>query len=175
MKKYSVIAVTGFFLVLFFQNCGAPPANMDAETQAGLSPSGQQYNKYSVQEFPTLSLWDFNHNRFLDLDLQSGQMVAYEQGGQVRGETFQLRPQQIEELQSILDSAEICEPIIDPQDREGRMCSMAYRYPYAILLAQGEEVRLGEKADSCDLPVDLCGDKAKILQGWVTKTVNSLE
>lgn len=176
MKKYSVLAVTGFFMIIFFQNCGKPPATIEMEQpQAGIVSSNQQFNKYSVQEFSVLSLWDFHHNRFLDLNLESGQMIAYEQGGQVRGETFQLPSEKMVELDSILNSAEVCEPVINPQDREDRMCSMAYRYPYAILMDQGQEIRLGEKADSCDVPADICGDKAKQLQSWVAGVVNSLK
>lgn len=176
MKKYTVLAATGFFMVLFFQNCGKPPSTMDMEqAQAGIVSPAQNFNKYSASEFSVLSLWDFNHSRFLDLDRQSGRIVAYEQGGQVQGETFQLPPEKLSELERILDSAEVCEPIINPEDRQDQMCSMAYRYPYAILVEQGQEIRLGEKADSCDIPSDICGEKAKELQSWVSEVVNSFK
>jgi hypothetical protein len=51
---------------------------------------------------------------------------------------------------------------------------MVYRYPYATMIGQGEEVRLGEQVNGCDAPTDLCADKAAKLQAWSKALVESL-
>jgi hypothetical protein len=76
MKKYTVMLSLGLFLVMFFQNCGKPPSSGNSQEMTGVSPAAQQFNKYSIGSFQTLSLWDFKKARFLDLDMASGQMVA---------------------------------------------------------------------------------------------------
>ena len=174
MKKYSILGMWCFVLVLFFQNCGKPPGVSESESAIGVVSSAQQYNKYSLVGFPTLSIWDYQKFRYLDLDLASGQMIAFEQNGQVRGETYQLPEAKLTEVRSLLEGAEVCEPLVNLEDREGRVCSMAYRYPYAILADKGEEIRLGEKTDGCDVPVDLCGDRATQLQSWSRSVIEAL-
>jgi len=174
MKKYTVLVSLGLFMVMFFQNCGKPPTAGTAQELAGVTPSNQQYNKYAVGSPESLSLWDFIHARFLDLDLATGKMVAFEQGGQVRGESYQVPPEKMTELRSILSGAEICEPIISDKASEDQMCTMIYRYPYATMIGHGDEVRLGEVTNGCDLPTDLCAEKAAQLQTWSKALVESL-
>jgi hypothetical protein len=174
MKKYTMMGVASFFLVVFFQNCGKPPATTDSTSQVGVTTSNQQYNKYSAEGFSTLSLWDYLQNRYLDLNLKTGQMVAFEEGGQVAGQTYQLPADKLAEVQNLLKEAQVCEPVINPAELEGRVCTMAYRYPYAVLVEKGEEIRLGEKTDGCDVPVDLCGDQASQLQSWTRSVVEHL-
>lgn len=173
MRKYTVLGSLALFLVMFFQNCGKPVSNSSQEL-AGISPSNQQYNKYAVEAPQTLSLWDYLHARFLDIDLATGQMVAYERGGQDRGETFQVPADKMTALRAIMSGAEICEPIFNEKDTEGRVCTMEYRYPYATLSGQGDEVRLGEKTNGCDVPTDLCGEKAQQLKDWSKSLIESL-
>lgn len=173
--KYKVLVIPAFFMILFFQNCGkAPIPQGDALHTGVVEANAPQYNKYSVDGYKTLSLWDVNTHRFLDLNLQTGEILAFEEAGQTTGSRYQLTEAQMTELRSILNSAEICEPIVKPEDLEGRVCTMQYHYPYATLMDQGEEVRLGEKTSGCDIPVDLCGTKAKDLKDWAVSTVSSL-
>lgn len=175
-KQYAVLMSLGLFILIFFQNCGKPQQilNQSSEPSAGAMPANQQFNKYSTEGFGSLSLWDFKSYRFLELDMKSGRMVAYEEAGQIRGETYQLTSEKLNQLQVIMQGAEICEPIVKPEDFEGRICTMAYRYPYAILMAKGEEVRLGEKSDGCDIPVNLCGSKAEQLEVWTKSVIDAL-
>ena len=174
MKKYTVLGSLGLFMIIFFQNCGKPPSSGNSQELTGINPANQQYDKYAVGNPQTLSLWDFKQARFLDLDLATGKMVAFEQGGQVRGDTYQVSEAKMSELNSILANAEICEPIINEKSSEGRICTMEYRYPYATMMGQGDEVRLGEKTNGCDVPTDLCGSKADQLQAWSKALVESL-
>jgi hypothetical protein len=175
MKKYTVMLSLGLFLVMFFQNCGKPPSSGTSQEVTGVTPSApQQYNKYSIGPFQTLSVWDFKKARFLDIDMATGQMVAYEEGGQVRGQTYQLTNAQLTDLKAIINGAEICEPVIDSKSSADQMCTMVYRYPYATMIGQGEEVRLGEQVNGCDVPTDLCADKAAQLQAWSKALVESL-
>ncbi len=174
MKKYTMLGISGFFLIFFFQNCGAPPATTDSPHSAGVISSNQQFNKYAVDDFPVLSMWDYKQLRYLDLDLSTGQMVAYEENGQTRGDSFQLPAEKLSELKTLLQSAEVCEPIVNLEERANRMCTMAYTYPYAILSDKAGEIRLGEKTDGCDVPVDLCGEKAAQLLTFTQSIVESL-
>ena len=174
MKKYSILGLFSLLLVLTFQNCGQAPNAWDTKAAGAATPSNQQYNKYAVEGFSTLSLYDMANHRFLDLNLSNGQVVAFEEAGQVRGETYQISDEKLSEVNSILAGAEICEPVVDSRDLEDRMCTMEYGYPYSILSDRVEEVRLGERASGCDIPVDLCGDKAKQLRASVKSIVESL-
>jgi hypothetical protein len=175
-KKYALLSSLAIFMIIFFQNCGKPQqlSNQVSDSTVGVISANQQFNKYSTEGFSSISLWDFKHYRFLDLNMKTGRMVAFEEAGQVRGETYQLPAEKIAELQVIMQDSEICEPIVKSEDFEGRMCTMAYRYPYAILFEQGEEVRLGEKTDGCDVPVNLCGQKAEQLEVWTKSVVQAL-
>lgn len=174
MKKYTVLGVAGLFLVIFFQNCGKVPESADTSTQVGVVSPNQQYNKYAMEDFPILSLWDYKLHRYLDLDLKTGRMVSYEENGQVRGDVLQLPSERLTEVQGILQGAEICEPLVDLEARQDRMCTMIYSYPYAILSSKTDEVRLGERTDGCDVPVDLCGSKSELLREFTRSVVESL-
>lgn len=174
MKKYSLLGLFSLLLVLTFQNCGQAPNAWDTKSASAATPSNQQYNKYAVEGYSTLSLYDMVNHRFLDLNLSTGQVVAFEEAGQIRGETYQISDDKLAEVNSILSGAEICEPVIDPSELENRMCTMEYGYPYSILSDKADEVRLGERANGCDIPVDLCGDKAKQLRASVKSIVESL-
>jgi hypothetical protein len=177
MKKYSAFGAAIFCLVLLFQNCGkAPSVTLDngTTTNTGVSSGAQIYNKFSAESFSTLSLWDFVRNRYLDLDIKTGQVAAFEEAGQVRGESFTLPPERMTELHGILAGAEVCEPVVDDAVLKDQVCTMAYRYPYATLVERGEEVKLGEKTDGCDIPVDLCDSKAEQLQKWTRSVVEAL-
>jgi len=172
MKKYAILGVM-VLLTLSFQNCGKVNQGDMGNDANGNPPA--QYNKYSTADYSTLSLWDYARYQYLDLDLQSGQIVAFEEAGQVRGKTYQLKADVLAEAQQIMAGAEICEPVINSTDIENRVCTMNYRYPYAILVQQGDEARLGEITSGCDVPVDLCGDKAQKLHQWVTNIVDHLD
>lgn len=176
MKKYSVLVSLAAFLIIFFQNCGKPPSvDSNGETVGVNMPNqNQQFNKYEVGNFGTLSLWDFLKSRFLDLNIQTGVITAYEQGGQVQGDSFQLPDDKLNELRSILSGAEICEPLADEKVSEDMICTMVYTYPYATLVSQQDQVKLGEKVSGCDVPVDLCGQKSAQLKAWAKAVVESL-
>jgi hypothetical protein len=173
MRKYTVLGSLALFMIIFFQNCGKPPADSASQELAGVTRN-QQYSKYSVGNFQTLSMWDFIHARFLDLDMASGKISAFDPGGNPTGQSYQLSAEQSSKLQSILSGAEVCLPVPEDKASEDQMCTMVYRYPYATMIGQGQEVRLGEETNGCDAPVDLCGDKAKQLQAWSKSLVESL-
>lgn len=174
MKKYSVLVSLAAFLVIFFQNCGKPPGIDSNNESVGVGPSNQQFNKYEVGKFSTISLWDFLKSRFLDVNIDSGVITAYEQGGQVQGANFQLPQDKLNDLKAILTGAEICEPLEEEKSSEAMMCTMVYTYPYATLISNQDQVKLGEKTNGCDTPVDLCGKKAEALQAWARAVVESL-
>ncbi len=175
MRKYTVLGSLGLFMIIFFQNCGKPPAESVSQELSGVAPrANQQYNKYSIGTFQTLSMWDFKRARFLDLDVASGQISAFDPAGNALNQSFQLTAEQSSSLQGILSGAEVCVPVTEDKASEDQMCTMVYRYPYATMIGQGQEVRLGEETNGCDAPTDLCGDKAKQLQAWSKALVESL-
>lgn len=172
VKKYLVLCSV-FMLIVSFQNCSkVGQTNIDS---SGNLIQGQQYNKYSVEPYPILSLWDYTRYQYLDLDLSTGHMEAFEEAGQVSGNTYCLKSSQLAEVQQILAGAEICEPIVYKASDAGNLaCTMNYRYPYAILTNSGEEVRLGEMTSGCDAPIDLCEVKAQDLRRWTENVVDHL-
>jgi hypothetical protein len=172
MRK-TYLAVIGFVLVLSFQNCSQAPQPGGKDVGAG-EASAPTYNKYSVSSYSTLAVWDYVRSQYLDVNLQTGEMVSYAEAGQVRGETFCVPLAQMKELHQILNSAEVCEPIVNSQELAGQVCTMQYRYPYASLVDKSDEVRLGEKTNGCDVPIDLCGDKAQQLKNWTKSIVSNL-
>jgi hypothetical protein len=73
------------------------------------------------------------------------------------------------ELRNILNTAQICEPTEAAKNElQDLVCAMEYTMPYAKLLFPHEKsFTLGEMTSSCDIPIDLCGDHSKLLQGFV--------
>lgn len=170
MSKFSVVFVS-FLLIISFQNCGKPQVPQQSESSS--QSSELSYNKFALDSFKVLSVWDFMNLQYLDINLANGSIQVFEEAGQGVGATYQLKQIEIDKLNSILSQAEICEPIVTLPDPQ-QVCSLMYRYPYAILVNLGDEVRLGEMTNGCDVPVDLCGAKAQQLKAWSSKLVEKL-
>ncbi len=165
----SLSAIT--VLILSFQNCAKTTVPTTSDVNGGPVSPPVKYNKYSVNEFTTMSLWDESRSRFLDLDLSNGQVAAFEEAGQVRGESYCLKDEQLVAAQTILSGAEICEPVVDAEQAQGQMCAMLYDYPYVTMVSQANQAKLGERTSSCDAPVDLCGQKAQQLRSWYVNII----
>ncbi len=168
MSKFSVIVVL-VLMVASFQNCGKV---QQADIPSSSSTKNTQYNKFSVEEYNVVSLWDYKRIQYLDIDLKTGQIKVFQEAGQSSGPTYQLKAEELAAAQAILASAQICEPVV--RFEQGEACSMIYRYPYAILVDRGDEVRLGEMNSGCDIPVDLCDDKASQMKSWSSHIVEHL-
>ncbi len=175
MRK-SYLAVIGFVMLLSFQNCGKPPGNgsSSSETPATISEA-PAFNKLSIQSYTTLAVWDYLRSQYLDVNLQTGEMISFAEAGQIRGLTYCVAPARMDELRKILSAAEICEPLVRTSEVPGQVCTMQYRYPYASLVEKTGEMRLGEKTSGCDIPIDLCGEKAVLLKNWTKVIVSNLD
>lgn len=168
MSKFSVLVVL-VLMIASFQNCG----KVQQTDIASNSPSpNTQYNKFSVEEYKVLSLWDYKRMQYLDIDLKSGEIKVFQEAGQAAGPTYQLNDAELAVAQATLASSQICEPVVRVET--GEACTMSYRYPYAILVDKGDEVRLGEMTTGCDIPVDLCDDKAAQMKSWSSHIVEHL-
>lgn len=175
--QLSIIAGLAAFMVVFFQNCGKPPSATSTGENTGLTSEetggNSNFNKIQIAQLDSISLWDEARQRFLNIDVSSGSIQAFEQAGRIPGATYQLSPEQQSSLSAILSQAEACEPV-DKAQKKYYMCTMVYGYPYATLISSSQELKLGEKASGCDVPVDLCGEKAQQLKSWSQAVVDGL-
>jgi hypothetical protein len=174
MKKYAAFAVLLGILVSY-QNC-APQNGAWSGSPAELTTEvPSSYNQIPVQNFQTLSVWDAPRAQFLDVDLGSGKVAAFVDGGQTPGDHYCLTPELLSSLKSILAAAQVCVPVVDAKQLANQMCAQNYTYPYASLMGNGmTEYRLGEKRDSCEAPVDLCGNAADNLRAWASDFLSRL-
>lgn len=172
MSKISVLII-GILLIATFQNCGKVQQN---EVDNGSSNQDQPstYNKFSVGEYRTYSIWDYKRSQYLDVDLDSGKVQAFPEAGNAVGQSYYLKDQELADAVNILGASEICEPIINVAS-ESLACSQVYRYPYGILVNKNNEVRLGEMVNGCDKPIDLCADKGNLLKQWSSHIVENLD
>lgn len=168
MSKFSVLVIL-VLMIASFQNCGKV---QKADISSSSPSTNTQYNKFSVEEYKVLSLWDYKRMQYLDVDLRTGEIKVFEEAGQASGPTYQLKSEELAVAQATLASAQICEPVVRVET--GEVCSMSYRYPYAILVDKGDEVRLGEMNTGCDIPIDLCDDKGAQLKSWSSHIVEHL-
>jgi hypothetical protein len=174
MKKFAVLAaLLGVFVS--YQNC-APGNGLSHSSPAEFTTqTPSSYNQIPVKNFQTLSVWDSAHMQFLDVNLSSGKIAAFIEGGQTPGGNYCLSSAMMSSLQAILSSAKICVPVVDAQQLANQVCAQNYTYPYASLMGSGSaEYKLGEKRDSCEVPSDLCGSAAANLQAWSSDLIAQL-
>jgi hypothetical protein len=160
-------------VILTFQNC-APSTQAKLGEAAPVPDPVVTYNKTPVTNYSHLALFDGASRplKYWNLDLATGEAAAVNEAGGNLGSRICLGAAKLQELKQILDSAEVCAPV--PSTIAGRMCSMVYSYPYAVLSEASEQVGLGEKADACAGTIDLCGQKAQQLQDYVSGIISNL-
>lgn len=170
MKKWLVV-LSSFVLVVSYQNCAQNPGLQDVPEEANVA----RYEKYSTESVTSATLWDNKSQRLLDLDLTNGKIEGFEEYGNKPGQLYCLRDGELESLNNFLKSAEVCEPVLETQTDDDVMCSTVYKYPYAALLFSKDEVRLGESMSGCDVPTDLCGDKAAKFKNFVSCVIDKID
>ncbi len=177
VKKVSILIGCAAFMIVFFQNCGKAPSvtSNSSETSgvAGLTTNQPQYNSYAISNVSKVSIWDEEKQRFIQIDLDTGDALAMERAGEVPGEKILVTNVELADLKSILSQADVCDPI-KKENSEGKMCSQNYEYPYAKFHGKSQEISLGEKVNSCSVPVDLCGEKASQLKKWSIDFIKAL-
>ena len=159
-------------LILSFQNCAKSPQD-NGVADPGETPI--TFNKVPASDYKSMTLWDYDNGQFLDLDLKTGRMTAFEEYGYVRGDQFCLSETEKTTLAEIMENAEICNPKNNGTSMQDQACSMVYRYPYASLTNGSEEIKLGEKTNGCELPIDLCGEKGQLLKKFVASVVATIK
>lgn len=174
MKKFSVLLGL-FILIVSFQNCAQRRVDLEQSDTSGLpsNKSTGEVIEMPITEVKKVVLWDSSGMQFLDLDLSNGRMTAFEEGGTVLGKNYCLSSNELSEVKTILLNASVCEPRLDPQLKD-QVCTMLYQYPYASIDTGKNEYRLGEMTSGCDLPTDLCGDKASMLKNFVSSVISTL-
>jgi hypothetical protein len=175
MKQLSFL-VGVFVLVISFQNCSQHNANL-SESESSLNP--QKKGESNIIETPIyevkkLVLWNSSKMQFLDLDVSTGKMTAFEEGGTVLGDQYCLSANELSEVKTILLNSSVCETALDYEQMKDQVCTMLYKYPYASIDTGKNEFRLGEQTSGCDIPADLCGDKSQMLKNFVAMVINTL-
>ena len=171
-KKWFYIC-SGLAMIVFFQNCSK--SNLDAPTSTPESNTPTEFSKSSAADFPVVQLWDYENGKTMDLDVATGRIAVFLNFGSDRGQDLCLSEAEKTEIQGLMQQAEICAPVLPAEQFLNKQCTMSYRYPYAVLVDGSVEVRLGEKTNGCDVPVDLCGTKAQDLQNFVGRILQSVD
>lgn len=170
MKR--VIALTSLLLLMLsYQNCAQRNVN---QSDGGPTASGVIAEEIPAKGTEKMTIWDQGRQQVLDLDLVSGRMISYENYGDVRGASFCLNKSELSEVKTILENSSICEPAVNFEEMKNKVCTMLYKYPYVTLVKGLSEYRLGEMNNGCDIPVDLCGDKAEMLKNFITSVLKTL-
>lgn len=170
MKQYFVVAAM-LAVMMSFQNCGKAGT-------AGLSGSEDPNSltpvvKIKADEFSSLVMTDSSSATFWDIDLTSGQIHGFDDRGIATGAHHCLGERDRLQLDELLKTAEVCQPV--SQVPQGENCTMIYQYPYAQLKSAGREVNLGEKRNGCEIPVDICGAQAGQLKSLVASLLTRVE
>lgn len=173
MKKKWIAIFGSLSLILFFQNCSQSKIDQADSNSEALTPT--EFNKTSAADFPVVQLWDYEHGKTMDLDISTGRIAVSLNFGADRGQDLCLSAAERIEIQALMGQAEICEPVIPSEQFLSKQCTMSYRYPYAVLVDGSVEVRLGEKTNGCDVPVDLCGVKSQELQAFVSRLLQNAD
>lgn len=160
MRQY-FIAAAMLVVMMAFQNCGK--AGDTAFTSGDLSSTAPM-NKIRADQFSSLVMTDASTAEFLEVNLNNGLINAYDDRGIATGERYCLGERDRLQLDELLKGADVCEPVAQP---DGENCMMVYQYPYASLKSASQEIRLGEKRHGCEIPVDLCGERAAQLKSLV--------
>ena len=157
LKARVVVSLSLLAVVFTFQNCGkAPLQNLDA--------TKTDYSKVEAVQFSELSVSDESRDLSLKVDLNSGSIEKSSFSGSRGMEHRCLSSSDRARLDGILLDASVCKPV---QSRREGMCLQVYTEAYATLSDSGNSISLGEKPDSCSIPVDLCNEKAQELRVFV--------
>jgi hypothetical protein len=166
MKKIAAILGLGL-LILSFQNCSSPELVAQGQDEREVI-----YDKIKAVPVTDIVFWDESRGLRLDVNLSTGVMTAFEEMGQVRGETYCLPENAKLTLNEILADANIClpEPTAIPE-----VCAQVYHAAYASLTIGTKSYNLDERLDSCTPAVDLCDPQAQVLKAFVQNTLLQLE
>lgn len=176
-------------LVVAFQNCsrtqtdesvlqqaaveGSPGSNVGDAADGGGAAGPASGNQINPENFnaQNIDFIDFYVNslpaqvsreylgRVIKVDLKNGQAVLLTSDGLGQERSINLPKGFVEHILRTLAKAQFCLP---PQNTDpNRMCTMIYGYPYAVLFAGQQELRLGESTSGCDKGPDICEPQQK--------------
>lgn len=174
MRQRLIVLIGGVLLVFSFQNCQKSNLNLES-SPAVQNSKNVEYNKSSAADYSVLQLWDYENGKTFDLDLASGRVAAYADFGSNREQDLCFTPELRDELAQIMKDSEVCQPVFAEDYFKDRICTQNYRYPYAVLVHGGDQVKLGEETSGCDIATDLCADKAEQLQQFVKKVLPQMQ
>ena len=177
MKKFGAIfAFT--ILVLSFQNCSQPGIAPEGELISQNSNSPQKVALDSAEQMIVINNSKLSglSDEAYSIDLSNGMVIpgSLEGVGLPSSKSFCATQEQIEELKVLLSSSEVCVPPVNVVD-ENQVCTLEYQYPYATLMSDQLELKLGEKRGGCEQPVDLCGQQKELLRGWISHLLTQLK
>ncbi|MFZ4405565.1 MAG: hypothetical protein ACOYOK_15835 [Pseudobdellovibrionaceae bacterium] len=191
MRKIQFVFLMSI-LVLAFQNCTETKSNSEEATSSGSTDLGNsnlvnakseelaQVQKVEI-ELPAQPVSRADvvaNNQKLDrsallvtIDIESKEIeISDSESGQlIDNQKRCLSADEKEELLSILQTADLCKAK-DQQTvtNDGQLCTALYKAPYASLIkANGDDLRLGEAFNGCEVKQDLCGDHSSMLKGFI--------
>lgn len=181
LNKAKISAILVFFLTLFwFQNCGqvkkddtlGSSINVLETSRESTSSVDTNNLKSMTYQFIETQEQDRGGGRIIEVPTTQIMTINLQQGTysfQGSDEQYCLNNADKSEIQSILSSASICET--KPENSE-TVCAEIYKVPYATLVYENDEIRLGEGTSSCHL-VDLCESYPQMLKGLLADLKNN--
>jgi len=177
MKKYGAIfAFT--ILVVSFQNCSQPGVGPVGAFNSQNPDSSKKVALDSAEQMIVINNVELSglRDEAYSIDLNNGMIVpgSFEGHSVPSSKSFCATQEQIEELKILLSTSEVCVPPAK-EVPENQICTLEYQYPYATLLSEKLELKLGEAKGGCDESVDLCGQQKELLRGWISHLLSELK
>ena len=177
MRKIGAIFVFTI-LVLSFQNCSQPGLNPTGEQASQYPNSPQKIALDTAEQMIVINNSNLSglSDEAYSIDLSNGMVIpgSLEGVGTPSSKSFCATQEQLEELKVLLSSSEVCVPPVKVLD-ENQICTLEYQYPYATLVSDKLELKLGEKKGGCDQEIDLCGQQKELLRGWISHLLTQLK
>jgi hypothetical protein len=128
-----------------------------------------------------MKVFDSDNSRFLEINMIDGEILTVEQFGENQADDiYCLPPKELTAVKNIVISAQYCQSegadaSTQSEMQKPELCAQVYTFPYAILVKEANEIRLGEMHTSCDTTVDLCADRGAALRKFTAELVTNLK
>lgn len=194
IAKIVLLSFSSIILVGTFQNCaqssgevaftpsvsgsntGEPSTFMDKVDNVDLSKADYiDVSLRSLYAEPGASYRSVKEYQNLKINLSNGEMRYVDaEGHPVSALRLCLKPQELAELRSILESARVCQPNT-PGEREDVACTQVYKFPFAWLqYSNGDKIKLGE-VNGCARSLDLCEEYKQGFNGFIAYLRNHID
>lgn len=163
--------ISGFFLVLLYQNCGSGTSTSSGDSSGTFSANAVE--DFSVSDTQNIEISSSVASVIVS-DEEFGTSLNVDTGViSSGGNNFCLTTAEHNQLKDILSRAQLCVP----EKVAGQICSLVYTPPYAKLVNSEEEsAEVGEKTSSCEVTQDFCSeDDSNELKNLLQSIIDSLD